>query len=147
MGLGRSFLSGVIAFAVTAFLMGYVPILIRDLLGGSLGGGIVVQIPNFDTSLLLGLGILAGAFAFAQKIFEKTNVRLSGVYGIIRYVVALYYTLVFLQMIGTITVPTYNITIQTAYLFLATLIFLGIALNMLAYIVKIVRPKEFEKKK
>jgi len=146
MGLGRSFASGVVTFALTAISMGYVPILIRDVLGGSLGGGFEVQIPNFDAGLLLGLGILAGAFAFAQKLFEKTNIKLSGVYGIIRYVVVLYYTVVFLQMIGTITIPAYNITIQTAYLFLATLILGGIALNMLAFIVKIAASKEFEKK-
>jgi hypothetical protein len=145
MGLGGSFVSGVIAFAVTAFSM-YVPVLMKDVLSGGLGGGIVVQMPNFDAGLLLGLGILAGAFAFAQKMTEKTNIKLSGFYGIIRYVVGLYYTVVFLQMIGTIIVPTYNITIQTAYLFLATLIILGIVLNMLAYIVKIMVPKEFEKK-
>jgi phosphatidylserine synthase len=146
MGLGRSFVLAVFAFAITAVSMGYVPTLIRDYLGKG-SAGVVVQTPNYDAGLLLGLAILAGAFAFAQKITEGSNMRLSGFYGIIKYVVTIYYTLALLHMIGTILLPDYNnATIQVTFLLLGTLVILGIALNMLALIVKISAPKEFEKR-
>jgi hypothetical protein len=143
---GRTFVLAVIGFIMTVFTLGYIPILLKGLLGGSAIPGLVVQLPYFDTNLLLGIAVLAGAFTFAEKLTSEGNPRLGGFYGIIRYVVSIYYTVTFFTMVGTIVIPAANITIQTAYLFLGTLIILGIVLNMIAFMVKIAAPKDFEKK-
>ncbi len=143
---GRTFASAVIGFIMTVFTLGIIPILLKGLLGGSSIPGLVVQLPYFDTNLLLGIAVLAGAFSFAEKLTSEGNPRLGGFYGIIRYIVSIYYTVTFFAMVGTIVIPAVNITIQTAYLFLGTLIICGIVLNMIAFMIKIAAPKEFEKK-
>jgi len=126
--------------------MGYVPTFIRDYTGSSIPG-IIVQTPLYDAALLLGLGILAGALAFAQRMAQDSNARLSGLYGILKYLVTFYYTLALLQMTSAIVIPTFNISIQLAYLMLGTLIISGILLNLLRLIIKVAVPKEFERKK
>jgi hypothetical protein len=141
---GRTFVSAVIGFIMTVFSLGIIPILFKGIAGSSLP--FVVQLPYFDTNLLLGIAVLAGAFTFAEKMISENNPRLGGFYGIIRYIVSIYYTVTVFGMMGTILIPTYNVTIQTAFLFLGTLIILGIALNMIAFLIKIVAPKDFEKK-
>jgi hypothetical protein len=143
---GRTFVLAVIGFIMTVFTLGYIPILLQGLLGGSAIPGLVVQLPYFDTNLLLGIAVVAGAFTFAEKMLSENNPRLGGFYGIIRYIVTIYYTLTVFVMMGTVVIPAFNLTIQVAYLLLGTLIILGIVLNMIAFMVKIVAPKEFERK-
>jgi hypothetical protein len=146
MGLGRSFVLAAISLAVTVITLGYAPALAKDFLSNGSGGGLVVQLPNYDTTLLLELSIIAGALAFAQKMAEGSNMRLSGFFGVIKYLVIIYYTYVSFQMIGTVLIPSIGLTIRVAFLLLMTLVIVGIALNMLALIVKISAPREFEKK-
>jgi hypothetical protein len=149
---GRAFASAIIGFIVTVILLGGIPILVKDVAGGSSIPGIAVDLPYFDTNVLLGISVLAGALTFAEKLISEGNQRLGGFYGILRYIVSIYYTLTFFTMVGTIMVtesavtPPVSLTIQTAYLFLGTLIILGIVLNMIAFLMKIIAPKDFEKK-
>jgi hypothetical protein len=143
---GRTFALAVIGFIMTVITLGYIPILLKGLVSGSAIPGLVVELPYFDTNLLLGISVVAGAFVFAEKLLSENNPRLGGFYGIIRYIVSIYYTLTVFVMMGTIVIPAVNLTIQVAYLFLGTLVILGIALNMIAFMIKIIAPKEFEKK-
>lgn len=141
---GRTFASAVVGFIITVLSLGIIPILLKEALGSSLS--IVVQLPNFDANLLLGIAALAGAFTFAEKLASENNPRLGGFYGIIRYIVSIYYTLTVFAMTGTILIPAFNATIQIVFLFIGTLIISGIVLSMIAFMMKIVAPKEFEKK-
>jgi hypothetical protein len=143
---GRTFALAVIGFIMTVFTLGYIPILLKGLVSGSAIPGLVAELPYFDTNILLGIAAVAGAFTFAEKMLSENNPRLGGFYGIIRYIVSIYYTLTVFGMMGTIIIPAVNVTIQVAYLFLGTLIILGIMLNMVAFMIKIIAPKEFEKK-
>jgi hypothetical protein len=151
---GRAFASAIIGFILTVFSLGVIPILLKTVVGGSSTPSFSIQLPNFDTNLLLGIAVLAGAFTFAEKLISEGNQRLGGFYGILRYVVEIYYTLTFFTMIGTIVVSssvgsppvTVTATILDTFIFLGTLIILGIVLNMIAFLIKIIAPKDFEKK-
>ncbi len=141
---GRTFALAIVEFILTVFSLGIIPVLSKGALGGSLP--FVIELPYFDTNLLLGLAVFAGSLTFVEKLASENNPRLGGFYGIIRYIVSIYYTVTIFAMLSTIVIPAYNVTIQTVFLFLGTLIVLSIVINLIGLMIKISVPGEFEKK-
>ena len=96
-----------------------------------------VDVELFDYLIIVYIALISAALVFTEKTFLTTRVGLSGVCGVIRYIVQFWYISVFLDMIKELSLPESGLTIHMDYSFYKTLIFVGIGLNLFRYMYQV----------
>ncbi len=133
--------SGIIKFIYIFITWGYLPTL-----GNDVARHYGIYLLLFDKEMIMAIGFVLAVLAGLEKTFEDTKPGISGVSGILRNVVVLWYFFKFLEMITLIRLPALNINISVSYNLIKDLVVASIFLTIFKHVIQIAFSKQLVKK-
>jgi len=133
--------NGIIRFVYYFITWGYLPTL-----GNDVARHYGIYLLLFDKEIIMMIGVIVAALAAIEKTFEDTKPAISGISGMLRNVVALWYFLKFVEMITFIELPALNINISVSYNLIKDLVVASILLTIFKHVIQVVFSKQLVKK-
>ena len=124
--------SGIIRFIYYFITWGYLPTL-----GNDVARHYGIYLLLFDKEMIMMIGFVVAALAAIEKTFEDTKPAISGVSGILRNIVVLWYFFKFLEMITLIRLPALNVSISVSYNLIKDLIVASILLTIFKHVIQV----------
>lgn len=133
--------SGIIKFVYIFITWGYLPTL-----GNDVARHYGIYLLLFDKEMIMAIGLVLAVLAGMEKTFEETKPDISGVAGILRNIVVLWYFFKFVEMITQIQLTALNITVSVSYNLIKDLITASILLTIFKRVVQVIFSKQLVKK-
>ncbi|MHA1721980.1 MAG: hypothetical protein ACTSXW_02785 [Candidatus Baldrarchaeia archaeon] len=133
--------NGIIRFVYYFITWGYLPTL-----GNDVARHYGIYLLLFDKEMIMIIGFVVAVLAAIEKTFEVTQPAVSGVSGILRNIVALWYFFKFLEMITFIQLPALHINISVSYNLIKDLIVTSILLTIFKHVIQVSFSKYLAKK-
>jgi len=133
--------SGIIKFVYIFITWGYLPTL-----GNDVARHYGIYLLLFDKEMIMAIGLVLAVLAGMEKTFEETKPDISGVAGILRNIVVLWYFFKFVEMITQIQLTALNITVSVSYNLIKDLITASILLTIFKSVVQVIFSKQLVKK-
>lgn len=133
--------SGIVRFVYYFITWGYLPTL-----GNDVAKNYGIYLLLFNKEMIMMIGFVVATLAAIEKTFENTKPAISGVSGILRNIVALWYFFKFLEMITLIRLPALNISVSVSYNLIKDLMMASILLTIFKHTIQVAFSKHLVKK-